>query len=325
MATAPAAEPGPEDEAEPLVSRRGRRVWIAAGAVLTTALLAASAPGLLTEALSAALPPVRLSGAYSGVERVVLGHSEGDYRVVGVPGDQVLVERLRSEVFGRAVDEPVQDGGSLELGGGCLGVDDCRTDFVVRVPYGTEVEAAATHSDIRIEDVRGAVDLLTGGEVAVAGGVGALRTTTQDDVVLDGVRADDIDVRIVGSGDLSVRATAPALRGFVRGGEVSLHGSGLEEVDVETRGGDVAVGFAERPRDLRVSTFGGSVAAELPGGAPYRLDVETGSGDRVIEVDRAERGPLVWLRTGGGDAVVREVRTTGASAGGPQNRSGITR
>ena len=146
----------------------------------------------------------------------------------------------------------------------------CRVDYELRVPIGIDVSGHTDGGSMHFVRL-GAVDVSSGG-----GSIDLERTTGTIDVRTGGGEID-------GRGILSTR----------------FHG--------RSGGGSIDVRFAVAPRQVDVSTGGGSVDVVVPDDAPpFDVDARTGGGSTRIEIptDPAS-GRFIRARSGGGSIEVR--------------------
>jgi hypothetical protein len=109
-----------------------------------------------------------------------------------------------------------------------------------------------------------------------------------------------------GSGDISATGMSGVFDARTGSGNIRLRSTTSRTVTVKTGSGDVSIELNEAPTEITARTGSGDVSLRLPGTVPYAVDIDTGSGDKTVEVPtdpRAERH--LFARTGSGDVRVR--------------------
>ena len=196
-----------------------------------------------------------------------------------------------------------------------------QVDFIVTVPSRTSVELKTSGGDVVVGDLDGAVHAHTSGGEIELGKIGA-----------------DIDASTSG-GSVRLKEGRGAVKLTTSGGNISAeHIAGPAELrtsggdiridavestlSAHTSGGNVRAVFAGPLKgDCTLSTSGGDVKTTVAEGAGFRLDAETSGGDvdasgLTISIEHGGLGksrlsgsvngggPLLKLRTSGGDIVV---------------------
>lgn len=160
---------------------------------------------------------------------------------------------------------------------------DCSVDYDVVVPKGTAVTGKNGSGDVKISGVASADVTAASGQIIVQGVEGPATVTTS---------SGDIEVHDIGG---EVKANAQS--GHVRG-------DGLRaKIDAQAQSGDVDLKVAI-PLDIRAHTGSGHVRLTVPQGT-YRVEGDSGSGERKISVDQNASGThLLDVDTGSGDVTV---------------------
>lgn len=224
------------------------------------------------------------------LRRIEVDSGSGDIRVVRGVDESVTVERrVRWSAVRPRLTERV-DGDTLRVSSQCrawpgLG---CSTDFTLRVPPGVSISAGSSSGDVIVRDVDGDVRLSSSsGTVRVrdVGGEAILSSSSGD------IEADDI------GGRLSAQASS---------GDITATGLRSTEVDTKSGSGDTRLEFSRPPDTVRVVVSSGDVDIAVPGRDPYRVKVETSSGDENVDV---RQDPSVsrsmTVRVSSGDVTVR--------------------
>ncbi|MEZ5331969.1 MAG: DUF4097 family beta strand repeat-containing protein [Thermoanaerobaculia bacterium] len=223
---------------------------------------------------------------------------------------------------------------------GLLGLRSSRLEvrYTVTVPRRFDLRLDTAGGDITVTDLEGDLAAHTsGGDMALGRIFGAVDASTSGgDVELSGstveatLRSSGGDLRI---GDVDGRVDALTSGGDVRidraGGDVTASTSGGNitvgevrgAIDARTSGGDVIATLTTQPEsDCRLSTSGGSVEVRLAAGIGAEVDAYTSGGELELDVPVTVRGklsksrvegrvngggPLLTLRSSGGDIVVR--------------------
>jgi Toastrack DUF4097 len=164
------------------------------------------------------------------------------------------------------------EGETLTVSHSCTGVamNQCSIRYTVKVPPSVTFEAESTSGDIRVSNL-----------------TGALRVTTT-------------------SGDVTVRGTRAQLTVSTTSGDVSTDDLGGGPVEVSTTSGDVDLEFSAAPQVISVAATSGDIKVKLPNDhVPYRVDVQTTSGDRRVSVDQSqEAGRAISVHATSGDVTI---------------------
>lgn len=196
-----------------------------------------------------------------------------------------------------------------------------QVDFVVTVPTRYSAELNTSGGGITVGDLDGTLQAHTsGGGIRMGRITQAIAANTSGGNIA--LEQGGASVRLATSGG-SIKLGPVAGTGDVRtsGGDIQIEGMG-GPLSARTSGGDIRVTFAGALKgDCRLTTSGGRVTAKVGANVAYHLDAST-SGGRVraegltITVDQGgagksrlsgdvnRGGPVLSLRTSGGDIVV---------------------
>ena len=223
------------------------------------------------------------------VDRLSIDAAAGEVMIVPTSAAEV---RIDSSVKG-ALHTPrlraVKRGAELSLDGSCpvLGFGSCRASIVVHVPATTAVDVRSGTGDLTASGLSGPVRLETG----------------SGDVTGDGLTG-GADLR-TSSGDVDVRGLRGEVSLKTASGDVNAEDLGSAQVQAVSSSGDVVLDFLASPRDVDAATASGDVTVALPRGESYRVEADTGSGDREVGVDENDSSPrVVRARTSSGDVIV---------------------
>jgi len=196
-----------------------------------------------------------------------------------------------------------------------------QVDFVVTVPSRTSVDLKTSGGDIVVGDLDGAVRAHTsggevelgkigadidastsGGNVRLAEGNGNVRLSTSGGNISAGRVAGPADLRTSG-GDIRIDAVENTLTAHTSGGDVRAVFAGPLKGDctLSTSGGEVKATVGQRVGfQLDAATSGGDVNAA---GITITID-RGGLGKSTLSGSVNGGGPLLKLRTSGGDIVI---------------------
>ena len=164
---------------------------------------------------------------------------------------------------------------TVRMNGNCPAISfgPCRASIVLHVPAGTDGRRALRlRRPDRERAQRDACGLETG-----SGDVNATALTGDADLHTS---SGDVNVRGLG-GDVALRTAS---------GDVNASDLAAGTVQAVTSSGDVELDFRLAPRDVDAATASGDVDVALPSGQTYRVEADTGSGDRAHR--RARRREL---------------------------------
>lgn len=171
-----------------------------------------------------------------------------------------------------------------------MGGDRDDAPLVLEVPRGARVLVNTASADVRLQDLRGDIEVHTANGDIVAEDVDGrlVVETLSGDVTVDGAPA---GVRITStSGDVIVRGLRGDADLRTTSGDVRVDGERLTRVLVENFNGDVTIdGTLTADARVQVRTHNGDVSVRIPGGAQGRLELSTISGDLSAS------GPLTLL------------------------------
>lgn len=173
--------------------------------------------------------------------------------------------------------------GVLEVVAECEPRRSCRTEHVITLPEGVNVDVLTGSGDVQVADVRSA-GLWTGsGDVEVQRVEGRVYVETGSGDVDVADIGGDLSV-LTGSGDVvAERLWSSQVEVETGSGDVDLHMTVVPtRLAVETRSGDLTVELVQGRYDLRTRTGSGTVrvtGVTIDAGADSMVDLETGSGD----------------------------------------------
>ncbi|MEV4749748.1 hypothetical protein AB0K21_25495 [Streptosporangium sp. NPDC049248] len=238
-----------------------RKAWIVVGGALTAltvGITSIAAWSEVTQARRVAETTLRSHALTSpGIAVETTGHV--NVSVVGGADRRLDLERTLQWTLDRPVVTEDWDGRTLTIGVRCPGGDrpdgpNCRADYTLILPMTTDVEVTSRF-----------------GTVSVGGVQGDLRLSTA-------------------AGDVVVDDSQGALRVRAEMGNVSGTGLRSAGTDVETGAGNVDLGFAAPPGDVRaVVRTAGDVEVRVPDEDGY--DVRAGDGNAIIQVRRDSAAP----------------------------------
>ncbi len=231
------------------------------------------------------------SASLAGVSRLVVDLREGDIRLDGSEGTDVVYQAELAWSFDRPRVQASRNGDVLELSADCdralLGW--CDADFEIAVPTGVVVEASTSSGDIQAVGLHERATLhSSSGDVHAAEMAGPLVLSTSSGDV------DAVDV----SGDLAMRTSSGDVDGVSLGGD---------RVEARTNSGDVTLDFIDSPREVSAQTSSGDATVKVPedSDVEYRVEVESDSGDDTNDVaSDPNAARTITARTNSGDARV---------------------
>ncbi|MEP7054958.1 MAG: DUF4097 family beta strand repeat-containing protein [Actinomycetota bacterium] len=202
---------------------------------------------------------------------VGVSSGSGDVEVHASPDSRIHVETRVRYGFRRPRISLHTGPNGIELRSQCRWFDSaCSVDYHIGLPSGLDISITTDSGNIKAAGVTAPTQLTTGsGDITGTGMAGSLVART-------------------GSGAIRLRATTS------------------RAVTAKTGSGDISAEFSDAPTEVSARTGSGTVTLTLPGTLAYAVDIDTGSGDRSIDVPtdpRAERH--LFARTGSGDVRVR--------------------
>jgi hypothetical protein len=258
-------------------TRRGRRAWLFAGAILTPVAVLLSTVTLWSWVNQLAAETETQHQTYTQpVSRVMLNLHDGDITLTPGEAGQVVIERRLQWSQSKPTIEETWAGDALEITSRCAGESTlgmrrhCAVAYVMRVPPDVAIDARTLASKI---DVRG-----LSGDLRLSESSGNVNVTNA-------------------TGRLWVQTTS--------GG---ITGAGLRcgQAEVQATSADIDLGFAAAPQQLTVKTGSGNVDIAVPAHDTYRVVVETSAGDTEIKV-RQDPGATrtIGVQTSRGDVHIR--------------------
>jgi DUF4097 and DUF4098 domain-containing protein YvlB len=221
-----------------------------------------------------------------GVLRVDAG--AGDILVVPTSGDDVRIDSTAKGALHRPRLRAVKDGMVVRMNGNCPAISfgPCRASIVLHVPPGTKIDVRSGSGDLTASGITGPARMETGsGDVTATGLTG------------------DADLR-TSSGDVNARGLAGDVTLRTASGDVNAGDLAAGTVQAVSSSGDVELDFRLAPRDVDAATASGDVDVSLPFGQTYRVEADTGSGDRHVMGDDPASPRIVRARTSSGDVTV---------------------
>lgn len=212
----------------------------------------------------------------------------------------VDIPALLSEQGGR--------GFAFSLGPISIGVGNIHVDVEVHVPPGADVSVTTRQGDIVLEGELGTTQLRSGSGDVVVGRTASLRASTgSGDVSVEHCTGGAIST---GSGDITLGTAAgpDALEIRSGSGDISLHDN-QHDATLTTGSGDIT-GRHQRG-SFSARTGSGDVALTLPRGIPVWLDLSSGMGEVLGDLEslgapaEGQEHLSVTVRTGTGDIMVR--------------------
>ncbi|XVV03687.1 DUF4097 family beta strand repeat-containing protein [Actinosynnema sp. CA-248983] len=258
----------------------GKRVVVAVLGVLVGVAGAAGCVRLVQESFS------DQGTITEKVVAVRVQNDSGDVTVRGREG-ATSVEVKRTVEYSRNVDKPT--GQTHRVEGDTLVLDDCGRNCSVNY------EVTVPGKDVRVLGDNGSGDVTFEGLASVEIELGSGDVTVRD--VTGSVKVEN------GSGDVNVSNVGGPFKGDVGSGRAKLTDM-RGEVSVIDSSGDVEVHMAA-VQPVRAESGSGDVTVRLPKGA-YRVEAETGSGDREVGVATDPAASvLVVVKSGSGDVSVQ--------------------
>lgn len=194
----------------------------------------------------------------------------GDVTVDGdASRDGAMVTVLRSG-SGEDADVSIEldEDGVVRVADDCAGDEECVVGYLVELDADADVDIVTTGGSVTVNDTTGTVTVDSGG------------------------------------GDVALTSTDGATEVTSGGGGILATGIAALESVFETGGGDADVTLDDAVDTVSITTEGGRLTVQLPGG-PYAIDADSGGGEVDILVDEsADAVATATLRSGGGDITV---------------------
>lgn len=204
-----------------------------------------------------------------GATSVEVRGGAGDVTVGGASSDGASVTVVRSGA-GEDAEVTIELGedGVLRVSDDCGGDPDCVVEYAVELDDDADVDIVTTGGSVAVNDTTGAVTVDSGG------------------------------------GDVALTSTDGPTRVVTGGGRALATSIVATESVFETDGGNADVTLDDFVDSVEVTTAGGRLTVQLPGG-PYAIDADSGGGGLEILVDEsADAASTATLRSGGGDITV---------------------
>lgn len=197
-----------------------------------------------------------------------------------------------------------------------------NVDFVISMPANFATDLHTSGGPITVGDVNAKVKARTSGGPIVLGRIGAPvdAHTSGGPITLTEAKG-DVDLNTSG-GSITVGKVEGAAALSTSGGGIKID-SVVNTVRAHTSGGSIRAGIlGSLKEDCDLSTSGGSVKVTVDKAAAFKLDASTSGGDvdaegLTLTIEKSSRGrsrlagnvngggPLLKLRTSGGDIEVR--------------------
>jgi DUF4097 and DUF4098 domain-containing protein YvlB len=222
------------------------------------------------------------------VETVSVDAGAGDILIVPASGGDVRIDSTAKGALHTPRLRAVKDGLMVRMNGNCPAISfgPCRASIVLHVPPGTKVDVRSGSGDLTASGISGPVHMKTGsGDVNATGLTGDAELHTS-------------------SGDVNVRGLGGAVRLRTASGDINAEDLSADTLQAVTSSGDVGLDFRLAPRDVDAATASGDVDVSLPAGQTYRVEADTGSGDRNVIGDDPASTRIVRARTSSGDVTV---------------------
>ena len=223
------------------------------------------------------------------VHELSIDAAAGEVTVVPTSADEVRIDSTVKGALHTPRWRAVKHGAAVRLDGSCpvLGFGPCNASIVVHAPAETAVNVRSGTGDLTASGITGPVRLETG----------------SGDVNGDGLSG-DVDLR-TSSGDVNVRGLSGPTALKTGSGDVNAAELRARTVQAVSSSGDVELEFRAAPDDVDSATASGDVNVVLPPPLAYRVEADTGSGDREVGVDEDSSSPrVVRARTSSGDVIV---------------------
>lgn len=206
----------------------------------------------------------------AGATAVQVVGGAGDVSVDGdASRDGATVTVLRSG-SGEDADVSIELGedGVVRVADDCGGDEECVVGYVVELDAEADIDIVTTGGSVTVNDTTGTVTVDSGG------------------------------------GDVALTSTDGTTEVASGGGGILATGIAALESVFETGGGDADVTLDDSVDTVAITTEGGRLTVQLPGG-PYAIDADGGGGAVEILVDEsADAAATATLRSGGGDITV---------------------
>jgi DUF4097 and DUF4098 domain-containing protein YvlB len=146
-------------------------------------------------------------------------------------------------------------------------------DLSIAVPRGTSVQVGTVSADGLVAGVHAP----------------AMVRTVSGSLVLDGVHG-TVGARTL-SGQIDVRDQRGSLTGETVSGSLTVQAVELDELDVKTVSGALAVDVASPARRIALKSVSGELTVRIPAGSGFRFDAASVSGNVVADGRRIASGP----------------------------------
>lgn len=200
-------------------------------------------------------------------------------------------------------------GGVTRVGYHCpMPVGECEVDATVNVPGATPVTAHTDGGDATVTGTTGPVTLSSGGgSISADHATGPLTLDTSGGNIQATTVTAPTLTATTGGGDITadnVRSSAITAR--TSGGSIDATGVVAPVVTASTGGGNIEIHFTSPPRDVDVSTSGGSITLVLPRDATkYQVNAHTDGGEVNDSVNQdGQSKNQITAASGGGNITI---------------------
>jgi DUF4097 and DUF4098 domain-containing protein YvlB len=150
---------------------------------------------------------------------------------------------------------------------------DDSADLSIAVPRGTSVQVGTVSADGLVSGLHAPANVRT-----VSGAL-----------VLDGVHG-TVGARTL-SGQVDVRDQHGPLTGESVSGSLTVQGAAVDDLDLKTVSGSLAVDLAGPARRISLKSVSGDLTVRIPAGSGFRFDAASVSGNVVADGRRIASGP----------------------------------
>jgi Putative adhesin len=182
--------------------------------------------------------------------------------------------------------------GQVAVGYRCVvPTGDCGLSGTLSIPSGTPLSVNTGGGNVTARDISGQLTISTsGGGLKAEGLTGDLALST-------------------GGGDINATTVAgPEVTADTAGGELTATSVTTPQVIADTGGGDAQIVFTRVPRDVQVSSAGGSVTIIVPpGSTTYHVIANAAGGNISDDVPPSTSSEnLITVTTGGGNITIQQ-------------------
>jgi hypothetical protein len=276
----------------------GKRIALVAVAVVATTMSLSSCVRLAQESSS---DDYTVNDAITSVQ---IDNGGGDVKVRSVDGATATTIK-RTLRYSQAANKP--SGPTHQVSGAALVLngcgDGCEASYEVAVPSKeTTVKGEIGSGDLEVQNLASVEVNLGSGHATLRGIAGVVRIENGSGDVTGNDIGGDVTAK-VSSGNFSLSGAAGQVTVVNSSGNIRA-----EKVDgdvsAEASSGNVVVELA-KPHNVKANASSGDVTVTVPN-AGYRIAVDSGSGDKKVEVKNDPAGQFeLNLTAGSGDVVLR--------------------